>query len=283
LKDFAQETGRELDGPPLALTGGMDTAEFDRLVTRVADPTLIPSIYNYCDRRCERCRFGERCLAYRESQERRAAAEAAAPTETLTGLMSDSVRRTMDIIAILAAREGIDLTSAPNDADLPEDEARWARCRADPLVVLAERYAFTTWPIVQALRPIVLGRGDAEVIEAVNTIEWFCSKVASKTCRAVYGLDDPEQDPNDLQRDANGSAKVARLIIGESRRAWQVLMEVGRAAADGVPARLVQMLDDLDRAIANRFPRAMEFVRPGFDDDAAASARSRDGKPYEAG
>jgi hypothetical protein len=43
-------------------------------------------------------------------------------------------------------------------------------------------------------------------------------------------------------------------------------MEVGRAAADGVPAALVRMLDELDAILAARFPRAMEFVRPGFDD-----------------
>ena len=44
-------------------------------------------------------------------------------------------------------------------------------------------------------------------------------------------------------------------------------MEVGRASADGVPAQLVRMLDEVDAGLAGRFPQAMAFVRPGFDDE----------------
>ena len=43
-------------------------------------------------------------------------------------------------------------------------------------------------------------------------------------------------------------------------------MEAGKATADGVPAQAVKMLDALDRDVRARFPRAMEFVRPGFDE-----------------
>ena len=64
-------------------------------------------------------------------------------------------------------------------------------------------------------------------------------------------------DDTDVQSDANGSAKVARLLVADSRAAWRVLMEVGRAAADGVPAALVRLLDELDAGLAARFPRAI--------------------------
>ena len=50
-------------------------------------------------------------------------------------------------------------------------------------------------------------------------------------------------------------------------------MEAGKATADGVPARAVKMLDALARDVGARFPRAAEFVRPGFDEpDIAAGA-----------
>jgi hypothetical protein len=48
-------------------------------------------------------------------------------------------------------------------------------------------------------------------------------------------------------------------------------MEVGRATADGVPARLVQVLTDLDNGLAARFPDAMAFVRPGLDEGPSAA------------
>jgi hypothetical protein len=43
-------------------------------------------------------------------------------------------------------------------------------------------------------------------------------------------------------------------------------MEAGKATADGVPAYAVTMLDALERDVRAQFPRAMEFVRPGFDE-----------------
>ena len=95
--------------------------------------------------------------------------------------------------------------------------------------------------------------------------------ISSKLYRAICGQAEGWEAREAAQTDFNGSAKVALLGIGESRRAWTVLMEVGRATADGVPARAVRILEELDAAVRERFPRAMEFVRPGFD--AAASKR----------
>jgi hypothetical protein len=37
--------------------------------------------------------------------------------------------------------------------------------------------------------------------------------------------------------------------------------------ADGVPAGLIARLDRLDELLAERFPDAMQFTRPGFDDE----------------
>jgi hypothetical protein len=75
----------------------------------------------------------------------------------------------------------------------------------------------------------------------------------------------------EVQTDFNGSAKMALLGIAESRRAWGVLMEAGKATANGVPAQAVAMLDALDAAVRSRFPNAMAFVRPGFDEPPGAA------------
>ena len=48
-------------------------------------------------------------------------------------------------------------------------------------------------------------------------------------------------------------------------------MEAGRATADGVPAHAVRTLDELEAAVRERFPRVMEFIRPGFDEAAGAA------------
>ena len=61
-------------------------------------------------------------------------------------------------------------------------------------------------------------------------------------------------------------------MIAESRDAWGVLMQIGSLGADGVPAAMVRRLEHLDANVANAFPRAMSFVRAGFDEEGGAEA-----------
>lgn len=225
-------------------------------------PVLIPGIYSYCDRRCERCRFSQRCFSFRESVHVAVApllemASAAVAGATSVQCMQPPPVDRSAAVALLAA-------SRTQEA---QDGLREEATFNDVLVARSREYALITWRILRTLRPIVDMRGDRRVREALDTAEYFSGMVASKIFRAVWGAAQPEFDAGDVQDDANGSAKVARLFIDESRRAWRVLMEVGRASADGVPARLIALLNDLDAGMAARFPRAMDFVRPGFDVD----------------
>jgi hypothetical protein len=122
------------------------------------------------------------------------------------------------------------------------------------------------------LQPIVAAREDRAAIDAVDTIAWFSFTISAKVFRAISGSNEPDFDPEDRQSDPNGSAKIARLFIDESRRAWRVLMQAGRAPANGVPAQLVALLDHLDAGLAARFPQAMAFTRPGFDEETRFAA-----------
>jgi hypothetical protein len=131
--------------------------------------------------------------------------------------------------------------------------------------VLAREYANTTWPILRALRPILQIRGEAALLEALETLELHSSSISAKIFRAVWSAAEAGFDAADPQNDANGSAKIAQLMVRDCRLAWRALMEPGQATEDGVPARLVRMLDGLDVGIGVRFPRAMDFLRPGFD------------------
>lgn len=251
--------------------------DFDRLVARASDPNLIPGIYNYCDHRCPRCPFNERCLSFLDSRDVEAECRGEPDDVALAETIERSLRRTIEFIREVAEREGFDLSpgTLPDEApDSPPPE------RNDPLARGALEYAAITQRIVQALEPIVALRDDADLTEAVDAMAWFSTLIGPKICRAIAGQANGWDDPDEVQSDANGSAKVARLGIAESRRAWSVLMEAGKATADGVPARAVQMLDELDRQLAARFPRAMEFVRPGFDEPAVAAGALTDLPPF---
>jgi hypothetical protein len=239
----------------------MHDPAIEGLIRRAADPRLIAGIYNYCDRRCERCPFTSRCFLFREESARDRSAES---PESLVRTITRSLERTFGMLQVAASDLGVDLASLEPD---PAEADREARTDEDPIVLRAREYAGPAARIAHALRPVVAARGDGAAIEAVDTIDYFAARIAAKTFRAVLGACDDIYDPDDRQSDANGSAKVARLFIAESIRAWSVLMEVGRATADGVPAQLVRALETLDRDLAARFPDAMSFVRPGFDSD----------------
>jgi hypothetical protein len=248
----------------------MDAAEFDRLVARARNPRLIPGIYNYCDGRCPRCPFTQRCLTFLDSEELKSAGGDERP---LADVVGESLQRTMEMLAEAARREGVDLAAVEDERSDAEPGPDIDRHRQDPLAVRAREYGRLAWRIGRAIAPIAAARDDAPLTEAVETIEWFSSMISAKLYRAVCGQAEGWEDAGDAQTDFNGSAKIALIGIGESRQAWAVLMEVGRATADGVPAQAVRMLDELDRTVRERFPRVMEFIRPGFDETASTRAK----------
>ncbi len=241
----------------------MDGAEFDRLVSRARDPRLISGIYNYCDGRCRRCPFTQRCLAHLDSQETKTARGGEG---SVGEVLNDSLSRVLELIKEAARREDVDLDLPDEDDSATAAGSDFERHRNDPLVVSAREYGTLAWRIARAIAPIASTRGDEALVEAAETIEWFSSMVSSKVWRAICGQADGWEGHDEVQTDFNGSAKIALLGIGESRRAWEVLMEAGRATANGVPAQAVRMLDELDAAVRRRFPLVMQFVRPGFDE-----------------
>jgi hypothetical protein len=247
----------------------MDPAEFDRLVARAQNPRLIPGIYNYCDGRCPRCPFAERCLTFLDNQELKAAGDD--EDATLAEAIGASLQRTIEMLAEMARREGIDLSDLGTGTEATDVEADFERHQHDPLVLRAHEYGHLAWRITKGIEPIVAARGDPMVVEAVETINWFSSMISSKLYRAVSGLAEGWETHDQVQTDFNGSAKIALVGIDASRRGWGVLMDAGKATADGVPAQAVKMLDELDAAVRDRFPSAMAFVRPGFDEPAIAA------------
>ena len=244
----------------------MDQAEFDRLITRARDPRLIPGIYNYCDGRCRQCAFTQRCLTFLDHQDLRAESDG---DQSAADLLGDSLQRTLEMLAEAARREGIDLDATVDAAQSALEQNALDRMHHDSLVVSAREYGHLASRIGRAIAPLVAARGDAALVEAVETLEWFATMIGAKLYRAVCGQAEGWEGRDESQTDFNGSAKIALIAIGESRRAWAVLMEAGRAAADGVPALALKRLEALDAAVRERFPRVMEFVRPGFDEAAS--------------
>lgn len=242
-------------------------------LARPSRRTYVPGVYNYCDRWCERCRFNTRCAVKTMSDQIREAQARGEDPSAVEPPDEEPDRPGADVVRPWLEQV---LNYQPTEAETREIEAREKErerlMEVDLLVLDAREYGTIAHRIARALLGDLAG-GDAIILAALDAIERQALCVSAKTWRAVSGqirhqLDEDEDDEFDfgVQSDSNGSAKVARLMVQESREAWMVLMQVGRAAADGVPVTMIERLDRLDRDLATRFPRALDFVRPGFDD-----------------
>ncbi len=219
------------------------------------------------------------CARWTQAANRKSAIFAG-PGGRVASVLAVSLDVTMEEAIVMAGESGKSLPAARSSACGPALRRRRqlpaiGPAEQDPLVARGGEYAQCSWPVLQALRPILSERGDLQAADAAERLEETCATVASKIYRAVSSALDEDADATDAQSDANGSAKVALLLIEESRQAWRVLMQPGRAVADGLPARFVALLDALEAELLKRFPRAFEFVRPGFDTEPATGANGQ--------
>lgn len=163
------------------------------------------------------------------------------------------------------------LPSSPDD-ESPENSQDELRAEDDPIVARGKEYAGGSLRVLQALRPRITRQAGAAASDAIERLEEMCLTVASKIYRAVSSALESRASVTDPQGDANGSAKVALLLIEESRQAWRVLMLPGAAFGNGAPARFIKVLDELEAGLHEKFPLALTFVRPGFDTMADGTA-----------
>jgi hypothetical protein len=195
--------------------------------------------------------------------------------------VKNSLEQTMALLAAWCEREGIDFEKIQDSDGSAEDErveetagpSTEARV-VDPLLKAARDYGRRAFEIVRALEAAErVSHWSPEVQSALDIIAWYSSLVPVKIHRSLHGHIGAGVDEPILQSDWNLTAKAARMAIAESIRAWKIVLEAGEAPSESPLRELVDLLTSIDIDLANRFPRAMEGVRPGFDEpDVAAGA-----------
>jgi hypothetical protein len=232
---------------------------------------VIEGIFNYCTRRCELCPFTAQCTLYQSEREY----EQKNPEATWDAQVHDSFADTFRLLEAWCKREGIDFERIRREAENEESNAELDRieeaARADPLQKLATGYMRGALNIADAMAAArALRKWPPEVGAAFDTMTWNATMLSAKVHRALQGFGEREifREDDPVQNDWNGSAKLARILVDESKRAWQVILREGEAPDDSPLVELVALLERIDAMLVDRFPRAMEFIRPGFDQPA---------------
>ena len=245
----------------------------------------IPGIYNYCDRWCEKCRFQLKCRLYADLSDDNGNLVEHESMEEVLEKVHENFQKTFEMLHEMADEHGIDLEEAANDPDVNE------QVRKEEELVEVHALGPLTWDYGSAARVWAEEhRGDIiEWIESLNkqitldisiedlsqqahrmayaleAVSYYMFQIHVKTKRALHGLYDENDDwDDDIQTDANGSARVALVGVDRSIECFQTIGELRPdLAADVMP--MIGQLQKIRQVIETQFPNAQRFVRPGFD------------------
>ncbi|HEX5071209.1 MAG TPA: hypothetical protein VFV78_13420 [Vicinamibacterales bacterium] len=237
----------------------------------------IPGIYNHCDGWCERCRFTDRCRVFHDGR----------VMELMHGDGPVSESAMQEVVARRDREEAEDAAAGeppaeflafvaeanrePTPAEVAEFErdhkARRRWTKEQPAYQAAREYGFPAADVALAWQEMPGIAGESVARAGLASILHFAYMIPVKTARALHGLYDRTHGDDDefSMDDANGTAKLLRLAIAESRQGWIGLIGFDHEGT-GLPMGFANRLTELDAQIATLFPDAMDFHRPGLDD-----------------
>ena len=276
------------------------------LIELAENPDFISGIYNYCDRWCERCPFTSRCMVYATESAESISDDPESHDlnnakfwQKLEGIF----RETHALILEWAEEMGVDLESAEAEAAIVERGKQREEAKEHPLSLSARHYAqmVQQWfkeefAVEENVHDDITGKAhsaeeDIDVTDAIEVIRWYQFFIAAKTYRALMGLEDiGDEEVSDINvdpfsdddfddedvllaaacHDSDGSAKIALIAIDRSLSAWRLMQNALPEKTESTVPMLIE-LEKLRRGIEQIFPRARDFVRPGFDEVGSES------------
>jgi hypothetical protein len=245
----------------------------------------IPGIYNFCDRWCERCPFTSRCSMFSE-QLGTSGEERSMKNKAFWDRLSTNFLKAKDMLEEAAKKSGVDLTSIKFDKKASEiqQEKIWNESLQHSIAQLSIEYDELTseWLKTQPgmllkleniKEGLTLGveseQGAKLKIETIKdslaVIEWYRDFIHSKLMRALMAKNDDDLfDPGESS-DADGSAKIALIAVDKSIQAWLKIFELLPGEEDHF-LKVLASLEKIKTLTLKEFPKAMDFIRPGFDE-----------------
>jgi hypothetical protein len=228
----------------------------------------IDFISSYCDRWCERCRYTARCSAYACEIAIAMCGDVADGLELAIGEPQPVDGEADQTGAVLASEFFNAEMSAEERAEFDRHETtRDARLAGAPLATMAMAFMKLSHQWLNEHGEALRATADPVLAEALDIVAHDSACVSAKLHRALDGRDrhryGEAEDEHPVQNDWNGSAKVALISLERSDIAW---CTIGQTTGDQMADTLAASVSDLRHVVLDEFPRAMSFVRPGFDE-----------------
>lgn len=240
----------------------------------MTDPedNFIPSIFNYCDRWCERCEFTVRCRTFALQYEYKPddVDPETDPMEYTVRTVANAFADAKRMLVEKAEEMGIDLEAAMNVPAVDEGIRRSKETvESEEAVSLAKQYALDNRHLLEQPEEWAGDPADdAMIAEMLEILQYYLFSVAVKVHSSFHAALDVDGYENpellaDTQSYANGTAKITLIIIERSILAWSYLMI---DANEDIIRPVIERLETIKQMLETKFPGAREFVRPGFDE-----------------
>lgn len=236
----------------------------DKMLELAGKDGYIDSIFNYCDRWCERCAFTSRCRNYAFGKD-----EPSPDGPELWDYLHNVFQATMQMLEEMMEKMGID----PEEIDKmePQDEHD---PKDHPLYIKVHNLSFNMHKWLEKNKPGERPKEDIEDLvqgkeknpryhDALEVIYFYNFFISAKIYRALTGVGDFE--PGAFQTDSNGSAKIALIALDRLIASWSVVLEEIPDFEDEILKILID-LAEIRKQTGLVFPQARKFVRPGFDE-----------------
>jgi len=257
----------------------------ERLKKLAGNPRFIQSIYDYCDRWCERCPFTARCLNFALGEEEFDHLETQdLDNEAFWKKLSETLQVTLELLEEAAEEHGIDLDSMDTEEVEEEERLNDELARDHECSRAAKLYIEMVDDWLDSARDIFSSdeeeissaesvgeldsttpEKDSSLLEPVEVVGWYEHLIYVKLMRAIRGeLVEDLEILDEYPRDSDGSAKVALIGIDRSIAAWGEIRNLFPHRSNQILDILVH-LEQLRRKVEKTFPNARAFIRPGFD------------------
>jgi hypothetical protein len=254
----------------------MDKKDIKKIIK---NPAFIPGIYNYCDYWCERCPFTSRCTNFSLNEKQFPNNESRDINNNLFWQkLSEILQLTLEMLEEFSIEKGIDLNSVGLERETNEEITKEENREEQECCFSAKMYAdmVENWfnsseHLFRQKREELKLTAELEILNvnlieeatriknAIEIIQRYKYQIHGKLIRAIKGTS------NEFPEDRNGSAKVALIAIDRSIAAWGEIHRYFPECEDETLDFLVH-LDRLRRKVENTFPKAREFICPGFDE-----------------
>lgn len=221
----------------------VSTVNNNELLNCARDPKYISSIYNYCDRWCERCQFTSRCLNCTIVEEQFGdLKEIDIANEAFWQKFSKMLQNTAVLIKEMANEYGVDIDSIDID-QICDDDIMKKDPAKDILSHMSMSYAKSVTDWFESEEHLFYEKENemnrirlisdqdnpdqeaASISDSIEIVRYYQYQIHVKLERALKSASEEAIEwDDDYPKDSDGSAKVALIGIKRSMSAWNILL-----------------------------------------------------------